>query len=285
MRTHCPILFIAASFLTAGTLHAAEEAKTPDKADDAEIAKNESAAIAACKTYAEAQDIYRRTDWDQDGILEYAQAFKGNNSLYEKNEGKGDLTLIDKAMADAGVDIVLKLPEEKDLPDATADEAKAFEAAFAKLGAEDYQERENASAALKKVGAGAIKLLDKAVAESKDAEIRQRCQALSLSLKQDLGRKLNKKGMGGTPKHGYLYKVLKGQGAGAPGGARTYVKNGNMILGYGVLAFPAEYGKTGRKTFQINNTGTVYEKDNGAETQAKAEASDAYDPNGWNVAE
>jgi len=35
---------------------------------------NESTAIAACKTYAEAQDIFRRTDWDKDGILEYAQS-------------------------------------------------------------------------------------------------------------------------------------------------------------------------------------------------------------------
>lgn len=37
------------------------------------IAANESAAIAACKTYAEAQDIFQRTDWDSDGVLEYAQ--------------------------------------------------------------------------------------------------------------------------------------------------------------------------------------------------------------------
>ncbi|MCK6470158.1 MAG: DUF2950 domain-containing protein [Planctomycetes bacterium] len=37
------------------------------------MAANESAAIAACKTYCEAQDIYRRTDWDSDGVLEYQQ--------------------------------------------------------------------------------------------------------------------------------------------------------------------------------------------------------------------
>ncbi|MBI3828558.1 MAG: DUF2950 family protein [Planctomycetes bacterium] len=285
MRTPRRILACTIFLLAAGALHAAEEAKSADKPDDAEIARNESAAIAACKTFAEAEDIYRRTDWDADGVLEYAQAFKGNNSLYEKNEGKGDLTLIDKRMAEAGVDVVLKLPDDKEIPAATPEEAKAFEEAFAKLGADDYQERENATARLKKIGAGAIKLLDKAVAESKDAEIRQRCQTLALHLKEDLARKLDKKGLGGTPFNGYLFKVLKGQGPGAPGGKKSYVNNGNMTLGYAVIAFPAAYGKSGRKTFQINNTGTVYEKDNGAETQTKAEATEAYDPAGWIVTE
>ena len=32
------------------------------------MAANESAAIAACKTFASAQDIYRRTDYDGDGV-------------------------------------------------------------------------------------------------------------------------------------------------------------------------------------------------------------------------
>lgn len=61
----------------------------------------ESCAIAACKTYAEAQDIYRRSDYDGDGILEYAQSGSGDYSLYEVHAGQGDLTLIDGAMAQA----------------------------------------------------------------------------------------------------------------------------------------------------------------------------------------
>ncbi|MCW8130759.1 MAG: DUF2950 family protein [Planctomycetota bacterium] len=62
---------------------------------------NESAAIAACKTYAEAQDLYRRTDWDSDGVLEYAQHVTGDHSLFEKNAGQGDLTLVCAAFAAA----------------------------------------------------------------------------------------------------------------------------------------------------------------------------------------
>lgn len=63
----------------------------------------ESAAISACKTYAEAQDIYRRTDWDNDGVLEYALTVSGANSLYEKIPGTGDLTLVDAAFANASL--------------------------------------------------------------------------------------------------------------------------------------------------------------------------------------
>ncbi|MCK6470162.1 MAG: DUF2950 domain-containing protein [Planctomycetes bacterium] len=61
----------------------------------------ESAAIAACKTYAEAQDIYHRYDWDSDGVLEYATSITGDNSLFEKHAGSCDLTLVDSAFANA----------------------------------------------------------------------------------------------------------------------------------------------------------------------------------------
>lgn len=40
------------------------------------IEANESSAIAACRTYAEAQAIFHRTDWDTDGVLEYAQSLQ-----------------------------------------------------------------------------------------------------------------------------------------------------------------------------------------------------------------
>lgn len=67
----------------------------------AKMAGYETDAIAACKTYATAQDIYRRTDWDQDGVLEYATAFKGDASLFEQVSGTGDAILIDAAFAKA----------------------------------------------------------------------------------------------------------------------------------------------------------------------------------------
>ena len=168
------------------------------------MAANESAASAGCKTYAEAQDIYRRTDWDGDGLLEYAQALKGAHSLFEKTPGTGDLTLVDQAFAQAeGV------PSQ-----------------------------------------------------------------------------------GAIPKAGYCFKVLKGQGQHAPGGRKSYVVPGSglqarsMTLGYALVAFPAQYDKTGRNTFLINNTGTVYQKDLGAATLSMVGRMTEYDPEStWVVSE
>ncbi len=63
------------------------------------MAANETAAVAACKAFATAEDIYRRTDYNKDGILEYAQTLSGNNSLYENTAGAGDIALIDRSFA------------------------------------------------------------------------------------------------------------------------------------------------------------------------------------------
>ncbi|HYF49539.1 MAG TPA: DUF2950 family protein [Planctomycetota bacterium] len=60
------------------------------------MAANQTAAAAACKAFAEAEEIYRRTDYDADGVLEYAQTLKGANSLLEKTANAGDLALVDK---------------------------------------------------------------------------------------------------------------------------------------------------------------------------------------------
>ena len=87
-----------------------------------------------------------------------------------------------------------------------------------------------------------------------------------------------KKDEGPPPYHGYYYKILKAQGASPPGGAYDYVVNGNMILGFGLLAHPAEYGASGIMTCIINQQGIVYEKDLGEETATIAEAMETYDP-------
>jgi prepilin-type N-terminal cleavage/methylation domain-containing protein len=41
------------------------------------MAANETAAAAATKAFAEAQEIFHRTDWDQDGVLEYCTVMGG----------------------------------------------------------------------------------------------------------------------------------------------------------------------------------------------------------------
>jgi prepilin-type N-terminal cleavage/methylation domain-containing protein len=65
------------------------------------MAANETAAAASCKAFAEAEEIYRRTDYDADGILEYAQGIAGANSLVDKVAGDSSIGLLDKTFGTA----------------------------------------------------------------------------------------------------------------------------------------------------------------------------------------
>jgi hypothetical protein len=86
------------------------------------------------------------------------------------------------------------------------------------------------------------------------------------------------------PFHGYLFKILTRQGKNAPGGKYDYIINGNMIGGFGLLAWPAEYGDSGIMTFIVNQQGRVYQKDLGPDTAKLARKITAYDPDAsWHV--
>ena len=65
------------------------------------MAANEVAGVAACKAFCTAEDIYRRTDYNKDGFLEYAQALSGANSLLENTAGAADISLIDSTFGKA----------------------------------------------------------------------------------------------------------------------------------------------------------------------------------------
>jgi hypothetical protein len=80
------------------------------------------------------------------------------------------------------------------------------------------------------------------------------------------------------PYHGYFYRVLKRQGAGASGGAYDYVVNGKMIGGFALLAYPAEYGNSGIMTFMVNHDGTVFQKDLGRRTERTARRIESFAP-------
>ena len=82
----------------------------------------------------------------------------------------------------------------------------------------------------------------------------------------------------GEPFHGYYYKILTGQGPNAPGGPVDYVVRGNMIGGFGLVAYPAEYGNSGIMTFIINNDGDVYERDLGPRTGRIASRMSEFNP-------
>ena len=81
-----------------------------------------------------------------------------------------------------------------------------------------------------------------------------------------------------TPFQGYHFKILTAQGDAAPGGAKSYVANGNMSGGFALVAWPAEYDLTGIMTFIVNQDGIVYEKDLGPESAAMAGKMTQYDP-------
>jgi hypothetical protein len=63
------------------------------------------------------------------------------------------------------------------------------------------------------------------------------------------------------PYHGYYFRVLDRQGPDAPGGTHSYVVKNKMIGGFGLVAWPAEYGVSGVHTFIVNQDGIIYEKD------------------------
>jgi hypothetical protein len=80
------------------------------------------------------------------------------------------------------------------------------------------------------------------------------------------------------PYHGYLYRILKSQGPAAEGGAMNYVVKGQMMGGFALVAWPAEYGVTGVKTFIVNHRGIVYEKDLGPATGTLARQMMQFNP-------
>ena len=90
--------------------------------------------------------------------------------------------------------------------------------------------------------------------------------------------KSGQRGAAPEPFHGYFFKILTRQGKSAPGGKHDYIINGNMIAGFALVAWPAEYGNTGIMTFIVNQQGRVYQKDLGPKTAKTAAAMKAYGP-------
>jgi hypothetical protein len=82
----------------------------------------------------------------------------------------------------------------------------------------------------------------------------------------------------GAPVLGYHFRILTRQGANAPGGAYDYIINGNMIAGFALVAWPADYGNSGVMTFLISHQGRLLELDLGPEAEQIVAAMQAYDP-------
>ena len=162
------------------------------------IGRNELNTLQVCLAYVEAQQEYASADWEQDGIVQYAQ----------------------KVFSDPGKRNGLYW---------------------------EVTEEEPASP------------LGPLVAEAADEGY----------------KKTSEKPI---PYHGYYFKILKGQGPKAPGGAYSYVINGHMVAGFALVAWPAEYRVSGVMTFVVNQNGIVYEKDLGPKTGDIVKTVKLYNP-------
>ena len=88
------------------------------------------------------------------------------------------------------------------------------------------------------------------------------------------------------PYRGYYYRILTRQGKNAPGGAKSYIVNGQMTEGFAFVAYPAEYRSSGVMTFMVGPDGVVYEKDLGKKSDAHAKNVKVYNPDStWTKAE
>lgn len=86
------------------------------------------------------------------------------------------------------------------------------------------------------------------------------------------------------PFHGYCYRMLTAQGPAAEGGAMDFIINGRMIGGFAVIAYPADYGNSGIKSFIVSHKGRIYQKDLGEETREIALSTQAFNPEaGWQL--
>jgi Protein of unknown function (DUF2950) len=81
-----------------------------------------------------------------------------------------------------------------------------------------------------------------------------------------------------VPFQGYYFRVLKAQGPDADGGAIDYVVKGEMIGGFALIGYPAEYGASGIRSFIVNQKAVVYQKDLGPTTGAAARQMTRYNP-------
>jgi hypothetical protein len=89
-----------------------------------------------------------------------------------------------------------------------------------------------------------------------------------------------------TPYRGYYFRLLTAQGAGAKGGAKSYLTDGALTGGFAVVAWPAQYRASGVMTFIVNQDGIVYQKDLGDDTEKLALGLTAFDPDtSWTAAE
>lgn len=77
--------------------------------------------------------------------------------------------------------------------------------------------------------------------------------------------------------HGYHFRILTGQGKNANGGAYDYLIKGRMSGGFALIAWPAQFGKSGIMSFMVNHDGVVFQKNLGPNGDAVARGMQRFD--------
>ena len=72
--------------------------------------------------------------------------------------------------------------------------------------------------------------------------------------------------------------MLYAQGPSAAGGPKEYYEEGRLVNGFALIAWPADYGVSGVKTFLVNQEGAVFEKDLGEDTATAITYIETFDP-------
>ena len=171
---------------------------------DRRIGRNELDVIELMEAYVLVQQRFRQTDWDGDGVMEFAHHILSSS---DARDG-------------------LYWPPAEGVPESLIGDA------IARAAAQGYE-------------------IDGEVVEPE-------------------------------PYLGYYFHILEGQAEGAPGGAVSYLVNGNMVAGHALLAFPSDYGDTGVMSFIVSENGVVHEQDLGDDTIDRASAIELFDPSqGW----
>jgi hypothetical protein len=94
------------------------------------------------------------------------------------------------------------------------------------------------------------------------------------------------KGAGPHPFHGYFFRILTRQGQAAPGGKMDYLRGGNLVDGFALVAYPEHWDQSGIMTFIVNQDGKVYECNLGLKTTRIAAAMKEYNPDSdWKLVE
>lgn len=77
--------------------------------------------------------------------------------------------------------------------------------------------------------------------------------------------------------YGYTYKILTAQGGKTRGGKRSFLRDGKLVDGFAILAYPVQWNASGDSTFLVGADAQVWKRDFGPRTTTIASAITSMD--------